>query len=152
MPFSWVRPESVKIPTVFAKFRAPNSEGDEVLYKIEDLQENRFDDVIEIMKNKHLSDEPMYSSKGIREDPISFQEMISNWQNMLQQKISLVCYKEGNSDKENSEEIVAVNILGVVTEGEFDAPHNVNISTILNRNSLLNPNFHHSSRGKVGQK
>lgn len=50
---------------------------------------------------------------------ISVQEMIENLYAMLNQHISLVCYKEG------SDEIVAVNILGVITETESDAPHKV---------------------------
>lgn len=118
MPFSWVRPETVQFPLIYSKFQSLGLNG-EVAYRIEDLPANRFDDVIEIMKEKHLCDEPMYSSKGIREDPTSFQEMIANWKNMLKQRISIVCYQE------DSDEIVAVNILGVVTEVEFDAPHNV---------------------------
>lgn len=120
MPFSWVRPETVQFPLAYSNFRALGLNS-EVIYRIEDLPASRFEDVIEIMKEKHLCDEPMYSSKGIREDPTSFQEMITNWKNMLEQRISIVCYQEG------SEEIVAVNILGVVTEVEFDAPHNVSI-------------------------
>jgi uncharacterized protein (DUF2344 family) len=92
---------------------------DKVSYQIEDLQEDRYDEVIVIMKDKHLVDEPMYSSKGVREDPQSLNEMIENWRNMLKQNISLVCFEEG------SNEIVAVNILGVVTETEFDQPHKV---------------------------
>lgn len=87
-------------------------------YSIEDLQENYFEDTIKIMRYKHLVDEPMYSSKGVLDCPQSLQEMIFNWRKMMKQKISLVCFKEG------CDKIVAVNILGVVTEKEFDAPHN----------------------------
>lgn len=120
MPFSWVRPATVEFPLVFGQFQAFGIDNVKtVAYRIVDLPESRFEDVIEIMKDKHLCDEPMYSSKGIRDDPTSFQEMIANWRNMLQQRISIVCFRE------DSDEIVAVNILGVVSEAEFDAPHNV---------------------------
>lgn len=122
MPFSWTRPKTAKFPSTFVNFQAFDPSGvDQVNYKIEDLHPSRFEDVINIMKEKHLIDEPMYSSKGIRDDPTSFQEMIENWRNMLEQKISLVCYENGSS------EIAAVNVLGVVTKSEFDLPHNVNI-------------------------
>lgn len=119
MPFSWIRPATVEFPLVFGKFQAVIDNVKTVAYRIIDLPESRFEDVIEIMKEKHLCDEPMYSSKGIRDDPTSFQEMIANWRNMLQQRISIVCFRE------DSDEIVAVNILGVVSEAEFDAPHSV---------------------------
>lgn len=88
-------------------------------FRIEDLQSDRFEDVLAIMKDKHLLDEPMYSSKGVRDEPDSLSEMVENWSNMLHQYISLVCYKEG------SEEIIALNILGVIYEQEFDAPKDV---------------------------
>lgn len=121
MPFSWQRPSCVEFPLIYLKFRALALNGkNEVNYTIEDLQRDRFGEVLEIMKDKHLIDEPMYSSKGVRDDPDSFQEMIDNWTNMLEQGISLVCFEEGSS------EIVAVNILAVVVrEAEFDAPTQV---------------------------
>lgn len=120
MPFAWKRSESVDFPKTYLKFQALDSDGEsQVQYCVEDLQQCRFKDVISIMSCKHLKDEPVYSSKGVLDCPLSLQEMIENWNNTLQQGISLVCYKEG------SDEIVAVNVLGVVSEIEFDSPHNV---------------------------
>lgn len=120
MPFSWKRSSDLKIPVVYLKFKALDSSGvNQVTYIIQDLRRDRFGDVLEIMKEKHLLDEPMYSAKGVRDDPDSFQEMIDNWTNMLEQRISLVCFEE------DSDKIVAVNLLGVVTETEFDAPNDV---------------------------
>lgn len=123
MPFSWARPQNVLFPLNYLTFSAFDSDGETIVkYRVEDLKRNRFDEVIEIMKNKHLLDEPMYNSKGILSDPVSFQEMINNWANMLEQNISLICLKDG------SDEIIAVNVLGVVTEAEFDAPQTVNFN------------------------
>lgn len=126
MPFSWRRPQSLDFPLTYVKFSALDSgNSKKVTYVIQDLKIDRYEEVIGIMKDKHLLDEPMYSSKGIQKDPTSFQEMVSKWTNMLEQNISLVCFKEG------SEEIVAINVLGVVTEAEFDAPHSVSMSDLL---------------------
>lgn len=94
------------------------------------------------MKDKHLLDEPMYLSKGCKDDLISFQEMVGNWTNMLNQHVSLVCFEEG------SDEIVAVNILGVVTEKEFDAPHNVSL-IILSSCKYFKKNFTVQRQGLV---
>lgn len=121
MPFVWSRPSGLKFPQVFREFEARGRHGDaKVKFRIEDLQSDRFSEALDIMRDKHILDEPMYSSKGCRNDPDSLREMTENWCNMFEQKISLVCYEDG------SEEIVAVNVLGVVTETEFDAPHKVN--------------------------
>lgn len=123
MPFSWIRPESVEFPQVYCEFQVQDRNvGDKVnTFFIQDLEENRFDEVIEIMKDKHILEEPMYSSKGVRDCPVSLGEMICNWRNMLIQKVSIVCYSKDDDDKN----IVAVNVIGVVTETEFDSPHNV---------------------------
>lgn len=120
MPFTWIRPEALEFPLTYLNFETLDSNGeDQVKYRVEDLPENRFKDVISLMRDKHLVDEPMYSSKRVLDCPQSISEMIENWKNMLRQNISLVCYKEG------SDEIIAVNVLGVVSEVEFDSPHNV---------------------------
>ena len=118
-------------PLTYLNFTS-RDDGDEnfVNYRIEDLQEDRFDEVIGILSGLHLREEPMYSSKKVLECSQSMKEMTDNWKNMLEQKVSLVCYKEG------SDEIVAVNVLGVVTEAEFDVPHTVRSRT-LSRNILL---------------
>ena len=131
MPFSWRRLKSLNFPLIYSKFNSLDSSGfKKVVYRIEDLKSDRFEEVISIMKNKHLAEEPMYSSKGIPNEPTSLQEMINNWTNMLDQGISLVCFEEG------SDEIVAVNILGVVTETEFDAPHSVKNFKIIKFNII----------------
>jgi hypothetical protein len=120
MPFTWSRPENIEFPLIYSHFQALNSDGEGLTsYRVEDLQENRYDEVVKLLCEKHLRDESMYSSKKVLDCPQSMKEMKENWRNMLSQKISLVCYKEG------SDEIIAVNVLGVVTETEFDAPHNV---------------------------
>lgn len=116
MSFIWTRPKNLSFPLSYLKFSAKDSDGLTLKeYRIEDLKRNRFEEVLEIMKEKHLVDEPMYSSKGILSDPVSYREMIENWKKMLDQNISLVCFKDG------SDEIVAVNILGVITVEESAA-------------------------------
>lgn len=119
--YSWSRPDDVGFPLTYSRFKALDGESNERLveYRIEDLHEDRFEDAVNIIREKHLVDEPMKSSKGVRDCPISVREMTENLWGMLRQNISLVCYQEG------SDEIVAVNILGVITEAESNAPHKV---------------------------
>lgn len=91
---------------------------------IADVEESRFDEVINIMRDKHLVEESMYSSKGVRDCPVSLSEMTCNWRNMLNQRVSLVCYAKDDVSKS----IIAVNVIGVITETEFDAPHCVSFT------------------------
>lgn len=129
MPFSWIRSESVEFPKIYSEFQVQDHEDEEVItLVIQDLETSSFDEVIEIMKDKHILEEPMYSSKGVRDCPVSLGEMIGNWRNMLNQKVSLVCYKKDDDNKS----IIAVNVMGVINETEFDSPHNVSFSFIIN--------------------
>lgn len=111
-------------PMTYASFQALDcgENGNMIDYTIQDLPEDRFEDAVAIIKDKHLIDEPMKSSKGVRDCPVSVQEMVDYLRDLLQQKISLVCYKEG------SNEIVAVNILGVMTEAENNVAHKVKLA------------------------
>ena len=132
MPYTWTRPENLDFPLTYLNFQSQDEEVEYIVnYRVEDLQENRFDEVLSILSDLHLQEESMYSSKKVVECPQSMREMIENWKNMLRQKISLVCYKEG------SDEIVAVNILGVTTEVEFDVPHNVSYEFCKNFTDLF---------------
>lgn len=55
--------------------------------------------------------------KRIRDEPVSFREITEKWWDCLRQRVSLVCFKQG------SDEIVGLNILGVVTLCESCQPH-----------------------------
>lgn len=123
MPYSWLRPNKNEFSQIYSKFTIRDEESEEEMQLvIQDLEENRYEEVLKIMQDKHIREEPMYSSKGCRDCEVSFSEMTENWRNMLNQNVSLVCYQEGDDSKK----IVAVNVLGIVTESEFDAPHKVN--------------------------
>lgn len=50
-------------------------------------------------------------------DPVSLKEVQDEWKSMLEQHVTLVCFKEG------SEEIVGMNMLGIVSKEEFYEPH-----------------------------
>lgn len=116
MPFSWKRPNNPQ--KCWIKFNAPDLNGSLVEYRIEDLEETRFDEVIEVMQNVHLIENQVFYCKNVRNDPISFQEVTDSWRNTLRQGISLVCLKG------ESNEIVGINILGVIQRSECEQPHN----------------------------
>jgi hypothetical protein len=113
--YSWQRPltDSRNYPFIYLVFEA-NGER----FRIEDLCESRFDEAIKLMSENYFKSDPLMASKNILDDEISKQEVIENWRLILQQKISLVCFKE------NSDEIIALDFLCVMNEEEMDRKAN----------------------------
>lgn len=117
MPLSWKRSPEVDFPQVWSRFNATDHDGTVVEYRIQDLPEDRFHEVIYIMQRYHMESEVL-RVKRIREDPVCFREVTEKWWECLRQKVTLVCFKE------SSDEIVGLNVLGVVTQSETNQPHN----------------------------
>ncbi|XP_001663020.2 uncharacterized protein LOC5576923 [Aedes aegypti] len=103
----WQRPSEPAIPTVWYTFQAPDPDNDEqlVTYRVEDLTEDRFDDIIEHYKEYFVVDEPIYASRKTNEDETAMKELEGFWRWCLEQRLTIVCYKEG------SNEIVGANLL-----------------------------------------
>jgi hypothetical protein len=116
MPLSWERPESVEFPQIWSTFEAKDLDGSTTTYRIQDLPEDRFHEAIYFMQRHHMESEVLRVKK-IRDEPVSFREITEKWWDCLRQKVTLVCFKEG------SEEIVGLNVLGVVTRDESNQPH-----------------------------
>jgi GNAT superfamily N-acetyltransferase len=116
MPLSWKRSPDEQFPRVWSRFEASDTDGSPAKYRIQDLTEDRFHEVIYIMQRHHMESEVLRVKK-IRDDPVSFREITEKWWDCLRQSVTLVCFKE------QSEEIVGLNVLGVVTESESRQPH-----------------------------
>ncbi|XP_055712604.1 uncharacterized protein LOC129807396 [Phlebotomus papatasi] len=109
----WKRPETVEFPRVWWRFKAKDPEsGQTVDYRIEDLTEDRYDEVVDLMINYFVPDEIMSKSLGITNDEVSMAEMRSFWEESVPYKLTLVCYREG------SNEICGLNVLEVVEEAD----------------------------------
>lgn len=87
-------------------FEAFDSFGEKLCYKIEDLQEDRFEEVLKLLTENFIRDDPMMSSKRVKEDSQSVEELNEYWRKLLNQKISLVCFEETSS------EIAGVSLMG----------------------------------------
>uniref|UniRef100_A0A1L8DAF7 N-acetyltransferase domain-containing protein n=1 Tax=Nyssomyia neivai TaxID=330878 RepID=A0A1L8DAF7_9DIPT len=102
----WKRPDNIPFPQVWWKFSAKDPDtGDTIDYRIEDLTEDRYEEVVDLMINRFVPDEPMCCSLGIPKDEVSLEEMRGMWKEAVTQKLTLVCYKE------NSSEICGLNVL-----------------------------------------
>lgn len=106
----WERENLENFPKVHCKFLAKDVNGDDLVeYRIQDLEDDRHEDVIQHMLKFFLPDEPVFATRKVIDDPICLTEMTHAWRKVLEERVSLVCYKEGST------EIVSVNILHVST-------------------------------------
>ncbi|XP_059616299.1 uncharacterized protein LOC132261478 [Phlebotomus argentipes] len=109
----WSRPESVSFPQVWWRFKAKDPESGEIVdYRIEDCTEDRFEEVVELMLNCFIPDEPMSTSLEVLKDEVSLAEMKAMWVETMPQKLTLVCFKEGSS------EICGLNVLEINEQSE----------------------------------
>lgn len=137
MPLSWKRSSEVDFPQIWTRFKATDHNGSLVDYRIQDLTEDRFHEAIYFMQRHHMESEVLRVKK-IRDDPDSFREITEKWWDCLRQKVTLVCFKE------SSDEIVGLNVLGVVTQSESNQPHNLKgkgWSEICNSKKFVTDNF-----------
>uniref|UniRef100_A0A2M4AYK9 N-acetyltransferase domain-containing protein n=1 Tax=Anopheles triannulatus TaxID=58253 RepID=A0A2M4AYK9_9DIPT len=106
----WERPASVPYPNVWWTFEAPDPDREDgvlATYRVEDVTEDRFDDVMKLYTEHFLDDEPLCSQCGVRQDPEAYEETITFWKHSLTERLTIVCYKEG------SKEIVGANLLAM---------------------------------------
>lgn len=106
---SWTRPTSVDHPKVWHTFMARDTDSDNLVeYRIQDLPQERANDVYQHMLANYILDEPAGQVLGSAGDLLHFEDYKLCWDPMVAQRMPLVCFKAG------SDEIVGVNMLFVV--------------------------------------
>lgn len=112
MKYVWKRPyqDARHYPLIYSVFESDSGE----VFRIEDVQEKSFEDVIEMLRNNYLTEDPLMSSKNVTEDAESVDEIIEYWKCILDQKISIACLKE------DTNEIVGITLLSFMSEQEYD--------------------------------
>lgn len=130
----WKRPQTVPFPSIWRRFKAKDVEtGELVNYCVQDLPEDRYEEAVQLLVEHFLKDEPMCKAggecnpcnsihvarviailsylSGATDDPQSVAGFSNAWRMILQDRISLVCFKE------NSDEIVGINVLKLCCKG-----------------------------------
>ncbi|XP_050087350.1 uncharacterized protein LOC126572241 [Anopheles aquasalis] len=111
----WERPASVPYPNVWWTFEAPDPDREDgalATYRVEDVTEDRFEDVMQLYTEHFLDDEPLCAQSGIRQDAEAYEETRTFWMHAFSGKLTIVCYKEG------SKELVGGNILAMSVAGD----------------------------------
>ncbi|GAB0087121.1 hypothetical protein DMENIID0001_013980 [Sergentomyia squamirostris] len=105
----WSRSENLKFPQIWYTFEAKDPDtGNIVTYRVEDLTEDRFEEVEHLMKTIFIRDEDVCKSVDAVNDLELTAARIRYIKTVLDQKISLVCFKKG------SYEICGFNLLEVL--------------------------------------
>ncbi|KAG4073891.1 hypothetical protein HA402_014096 [Bradysia odoriphaga] len=113
MIFNWIRPSHIPYPNIWLRFQAKDLDSDNLVeYIVEDLSEDRFDDAINFMTTKFLANAPMAKLRNGANDSMYVQDSVGIWKNILQQRITHVCFKEGSS------EIVGLNFNYVASRND----------------------------------
>lgn len=114
----WTRPVTVPYPSVWHTFKARGVDQDDdklVSYVIQDLPEDRFEEAIEHMIGIFIHDEPTCRAKKLAEDPESVEGIREVWRELVQNRMALVCFKEG------SNEIVGLNMTYVASKDDKES-------------------------------
>uniref|UniRef100_A0A1B0GHD5 N-acetyltransferase domain-containing protein n=1 Tax=Lutzomyia longipalpis TaxID=7200 RepID=A0A1B0GHD5_LUTLO len=115
----WERPDSVAFPQIWWRFSAKDPvSGQIVNYRIEDLTEDRYDEVAGLMVEHFVAGEPMSISLGTINDKESLKKMRHMYKEIMDKKLSIVCYKE------NSNEICGFNLLEILFRAEDEIQQN----------------------------
>lgn len=103
----WKRPTEVAYPKVWSRFECKGLSGERVLYHIQDLPPEHFNDAIQLMKTYFLTDEVLCKTIKLLDDPASVKSFEDHWSKSLQQKMAIGCYET------ESTRLVGVNFLFV---------------------------------------
>lgn len=107
------RVEGFEFPQIYLRFQAKDKDSDELVnYWVQDMPEDRFEELVEFMTKHFLPYEVMCECKGVMNNPKSVESVKDIWRDMLKQKVTLVCFKEGCND------IIGANVLIVYSKGE----------------------------------
>lgn len=110
---SWNRPDSVEYPKIWQTFKARDTDSDNLVeYRIQDLPLDRIDDYLQYLLENFVPDEPCAKAFGYQNDPDILDDYIRFWKPAIEQRMSLVCFKEG------SDEIVGAHIVSVSTKND----------------------------------
>lgn len=93
-------------PQVYHTFQAKDSDSDELVnYFVQDAPEDRFEEIVEFMVRDFLPYEAMCESKRVLEHKESVEYFKELWRHMLQNKVTLCCFKE------NCNDLIGANVL-----------------------------------------
>jgi hypothetical protein len=115
----WSRSKSVPFPKIWRKYSGLKrmDNGEVPNFTIQDIPEDRHEDIVEFMTAHFCRDEETCMSIGFLEDPDSVLELQNLWRDVLKQNMALVAFVE-NEEDEHRPRIAGCNVTCVSTKDE----------------------------------
>lgn len=107
------RPSAANYPAIYHTFQARDLNSNKLVeYRVEDFPRDRYEEGIQYMVQHFFEHEVMGKTRRIKSDRVAVQEISQFWRELLPRGFSIACFKE------NSDEIIAMNVLDVSTLGD----------------------------------
>lgn len=130
----FVRPHTINYPTIYHTFQARDLHSNKLVeYRVQDFPRDRFDEGVQYMIQNFFEHEVMGKTRRIKSDRQAVQEVSQFWRRMLPKGFSIACFKE------NSDEIIAMNVLDVasIDDRKDDSQVNFQIKTLRHGSSKV---------------
>lgn len=110
---NFVRPSSLKFPSIYYNFSARDENSEkEANYKVQDILEKDFDYAVDILVKYYIPEEPLCLGRNFSGKKEDLEFMGNFYKNLLLNKLSLGCYKV------ETDELVALNIMDVLSSDD----------------------------------
>lgn len=107
----WKRPDNVPVGKVWSRFQGKaRNDTPGLMYQIRDMDESYRKICLDLMTKTFLRDEPICKVLDNPNDLESVQTIRNNWNEIMDQKLSIACFTEENGEPK---ELVGLNILMV---------------------------------------
>lgn len=107
----FVRPENLLFPTIYRNFSTVK-DGKEKKFRIQEIPEKSFDETIDLLDKYLFTEETIHVSKKIAEREEERETSKQLFREALSEMLSVGCFNE------NSGELVAVNVMAVVSKDD----------------------------------
>ncbi|XP_072948620.1 uncharacterized protein [Epargyreus clarus] len=112
----FLRPDSLQHPTIWHRFTV-NRNGVTHL-RVQDMTEDQEEPAMELLTRYFTAHEPPCRCIGIQNHPTALAELQKLWRNTIKDRLSVVCVE----DKEDSTQIIGVNVLTVACKDDKEEP------------------------------
>lgn len=106
----FIRPNTINYPFIYHTFEARDLHSNKLVkYRVEDYPRDRYEEGVQYMIQHFFEFEVMGRTRRIKSDRTAVQEISQFWREKLARSFSIACFKE------DSKEIIAMNLLDVTT-------------------------------------
>lgn len=119
------RPHTSNYPSIYHTFEARDLHSNKLVqYRVEDFPRHRYEEGVQYMIQNFFEHEVMGRTRKIKLDRVAVEDISQYWRKMLPRDFSIACFKE------NSGEIIAMNVLDVVSVDDPKKEPNVRLLMI----------------------